>query len=96
MTEEQKQALIRFAKKISNTDRYIHANGDVSFFSESISMSSENAVALAYCALAALTAPPVKLPKKEKALIGRDYLYVYCAGPVESAIRAAGYQVEGE
>lgn len=51
-------------------------------------------VELMEVALAALTAQPVKLPKKEQALIGRDYLYVYTAGSVESAIRAAGYEVQ--
>ncbi|MDH1171404.1 hypothetical protein [Pantoea agglomerans] len=82
MTEEQKQALIEWCNwRIAKGKNTLLA--DASYDA-------------AVVALAALTAQPVKLPKKEKALIGRDYLYVYCAGPVESAIRAAGYQVESE
>jgi len=82
MTEEQKEALIEWLKEGIELREEYGFNG--------------NLLASMRVALATLTATPVKLPKKEKALIGRDYLYVYCAGPVESAIRAAGYQVEGE
>lgn len=89
MTAEQKQALISAcAERVRAMENYCTY--------EPQDTEAALDLSLVKIALAALTAQPVKLPKKEKALIGRDYLYVYCAGPVESAIRAAGYQVEGE
>lgn len=98
MTEEQKQALIEKCK--NEISRYSHLvktfdpneGEEMEEYQQNI-QDWNDVISVNTLALASLTAKPVKLPKKERALIGRDYLYVYCAGPVKSSIRAAGYQV---
>lgn len=85
MKAEDTQALIKFCNTVVSDIK-----SDAVAHEDEIVM---NTLRVFEVALAALSAQPIKLPKKEKALIGRDYLYVYCAGPVENAIRAAGYEV---
>lgn len=90
MNAEEKQALIEHIE----TDLELLRNVTLKYCHEVERECVLRDIKVNEIALAALTAQPVKLPKKEKALIGRDYLYVYCAGPLESAIRAAGYEVQ--
>lgn len=88
MTEEQKQALINRCK---NRIAFYKAAGNTGTF-------DADTLQLTEIALAALTAPPVKLPDTcgyehpEK----EEPFYTLNKDEVIAAIRAAGYQVEGE
>ncbi|MBD8244381.1 hypothetical protein IFT95_19630 [Pantoea agglomerans] len=88
MTEEQKQALIEWLKEGIELREEYGFNG--------------NLLASMRVALATLTAPPVKLPKRHSMLWKPDFRegYKSCmafrADEVIAAIRAAGYRVEDE
>lgn len=93
MTEEQKKALINRCK---NRIAFYKAAGNTGTF-------DADTLQLTEIALAALTAPPVKLPRIEVCdLYATPYQKGLEAGATQLReefirnIRAAGYQVEGE
>lgn len=97
MTEEQKEALIEWAHKwLEPARRMAQSNPN--------DESAQASLALYEIALAALTAQPVKLPDCDFAAVvhmsggADDYCYGFVDGTQNAikAIRAAGYQVEGE
>ena len=88
MTEEQKQALINRCK---NRIAFYKAAGNTGTF-------DADTLQLTEIALAALTAPPVKLPQIIQIGYTHDEITAMCnvRNDAVAAIRAAGYQVEGE
>lgn len=87
MTEEQKKALINRCK---NRITFYKAAGNTGTF-------DADSLQLTEIALAALTAQPIKLPKQTsyRSPDGEKY-ELYHKEDMINAIRAAGYQVEGE
>ena len=84
MTNEEKQALIERCKTVSSwREKY----GDFA----NVMLPAIEAKEIAQIALSALTAQPVKLPNCVDDLHGIGQ--VMSADEVESAIRAAGYEV---
>lgn len=96
MTEEQKQALIEWLKP--QIDELQNVSDEIPFGLDSDSAMHLNTMRVA---LVALTAPPVKLPERYdiSSMIDvekDDNGPLYLRDEVIAAIRAAGYQVEGE
>lgn len=99
MTEEQKQALIEWLKP--QIDELQNVSDEIPFGLDSDSAMHLNTMRVA---LAALTAPPVKLMDCDFGAVShmsggsKDYCNGFVDGTQNAikAIRADGYQVEGE
>lgn len=93
MNEEQKQALIEWLKP--QIDELQNVSDEIPFGLDSDSAMHLNTMRVA---LAALTAPPVKLPQIIQIGYTHDEITAMCnvRNDAVAAIRAAGYQVESE